>query len=146
MDHVKTQIIDDVVSRLIGLPLVGPNVSKTRLYSIEEEKLPFISVYSGDEEIEYMSFDKPRLQKREFDFHVDIHGKNSEDLDAYLNLICVSVEEALLSSEDLSGLVKDLGLESIKFEKEANQSVLGALNLKYKTIYIVRENDVSQAL
>ncbi|PCJ17483.1 MAG: hypothetical protein COB02_13770 [Candidatus Cloacimonadota bacterium] len=146
MSHVKTQIIDAVVALLTGLSITGTSVFKIRKYNLEELSLPSICIYSGDEEIKYISMDKPRLQKRDFVFHVEIYGKNSTDIDAYLNTISKEVEEKVLSYENLSGLVKDLFLESIELDSDAQESTFGILKLKYKTMYLVRENNISLAL
>jgi hypothetical protein len=50
MTHKRTTIRDAVVTAVTGLTTTGTNVTPSRVFNVETEALPHLSVYMGDEE------------------------------------------------------------------------------------------------
>jgi len=49
MSHVRQQIREAVATRLTGLTTTGVNVFASRVYSLADEKLPALAVYTRSE-------------------------------------------------------------------------------------------------
>ena len=47
-DHRAEQIMDAVVAKLTGLATTGANVTRGRVYNIERQAIPHLSIYRGE--------------------------------------------------------------------------------------------------
>jgi len=47
-DHKAEQIMDAVVAKLTGLATTGANITRGRVYNIEAQALPHLSIYRGE--------------------------------------------------------------------------------------------------
>ena len=60
MAHYRQQIRERVATTLTGLTTTGSNVFQSRVYPIEENKLPCLLIYTKDETSEPLAMSPPR--------------------------------------------------------------------------------------
>ena len=146
MAHVRKQIRDRVASQLTtAVTLVSSRVYTTRVHPLNEDLLPAISVYTGNEVSDRYNIgvtDVTRNLSLEIDIYVRETGTFDDDVDA----IAVQVEEAMANDFTINGLVKSSVLTStaIQFDGEADQ-ILGVAKLTYAVKYVTAINDVETA-
>lgn len=117
--HARQQVISAVAAALRGLPTTGDNVFESRTQVLDDSKLPAVQVYGRDERSTWGGMGDNLSRPVERELRLWIVGSVRVALiepDTKLNDICAEVEAALAASNDLGGLVMDLGLVSTQFE------------------------------
>ena len=143
MAHVRQTIRSNITTALTGLTTTGSNVFQTRLFPIEESKVPALCIYTKSEESEYSTVTRPRTQMRALEVMVEAYIKGTANLDNTIDTIAVEVEEALATDATRGGNAKDTRITSvdIEFNGDAEQSVAVA-RFTVAVDYVTVENDV----
>tara|TARA_R100001591_G_C4340850_1_gene180606 strand:+ start:874 stop:1317 length:444 start_codon:yes stop_codon:yes gene_type:complete len=146
MAHVRQQIRDAVASRLTSqVSLVSSRVFTTRMHPLNEDLLPAISVYTGNETSERYTSGVTDIN-RELSLEIDLYVREASTFDDKCDAIAVQVEEAMAGDFTIGGLAKSSVLTSteIQFDGEADQ-ILGVAKLTYLVKYVTALNDVETA-
>lgn len=146
MAHVRNQIRDAVVSRLTGLSTTGSNVFRSRIYPLENNKLPGLCIFTKSEATTFDTLTRPRSISRVLEIGVEAYVKAISNYDNTLDTIAVEVEEAIASDVTFSNLAKDTQVTSFDadFSGDGEQPVaIGrfTIEVNYRTL----ENDVETA-
>ena len=147
MSHVRQQIRDDIVTTLTGLTTTGSNVFRSRIFPLEQTKLPALCIYSKSEASEYDTIGLPRSVNRVLDVAVEAYVKGVSNYDNTLDTIAVEVEEAIAADVTLGGLAKDAQITAFEadFAGDGEQPVAVGrftVTVEYRTV----ENDVETAV
>lgn len=147
MAHVRKQIRDNIVTTLTGLATTGSNVYRTRVYPIEEGKLPALLIYADSEVAQIATITPPRTQMRVLTVRVEAFVKGVSNYDNLLDTIAEEVEEALAVDVTRNSLAKDTrvtGFEA-EFSGEGDQPVAtGSFTIEVD--YATLENAVDVAV
>lgn len=136
MSHVRKQIRDYFETTLTGLTTTGTKVYASRVYSLSEDKLPALVIYTKSESSEEVSFVGKRVQNRELTVAVEGYVRRNATFDDLIDTISKEVEVALLSDPTLGGLAINTQLQSseIDFSGESEQPV-GTIVLTFAVQY-----------
>ncbi|HRO60316.1 MAG TPA: hypothetical protein PK177_14315 [Burkholderiaceae bacterium] len=128
MAHVRKQIRDAVIARLVGATAAGARVSANRTIAPALSQCPFIVV-----EVSRTSVDPATMGSalmRELSVDVVIHVAQSSNAADALDAIAVQVEQAL--DVDLPVIVSDLVLTGDEIDEErAGPGEIAALRMQY---------------
>ncbi len=146
MAHLRNQIRDAVVTRLTGLSTTGSNVFRSRIYPLENNKLPGLCIFTKSEATTFDTLTRPRSISRVLEIGVEAYVKAISNYDNTLDTIAVEVEEAIASDVTFSNLAKDTQVTSFDadFSGDGEQPVaIGrfTIEVNYRTL----ENDVETA-
>ena len=108
MTHKRQAIRERVASTLTGLTTTGSNVFQSRVYPIENTKLPCLLIYTREETSEPLTTNPPRAIEKILSLVVEGYVKANANLDDTIDTICEEVEEALFTDR----LINDLALDS----------------------------------
>ena len=108
MAHKRQSIRERVASTLTGLPTTGSNVFQSRVYPIENTKLPCLLIYTREETSEPLTTNPPRAIEKVLSLVVEGYVKANTNFDDTIDTICEEVEEALFTDR----LINDLALDS----------------------------------
>lgn len=141
MSHVRTQIRDRVAVDLAG---VG-TVLKSRAYSVAEDELPVLLVFTNNETMGIESFSE--TLERQLQVVVEIIAQETAGLDAAVDDLIADVEIALGADPTLNGLV----MECLPLSIEIATSTEGAkpiarARLVYQAVYRTAVTDPSTVI
>ncbi len=124
MAHYRQQIREQVATTLTGLNTTGNNVFQSRIYNIEESKLPCLCIYTVSETSEPISMSPPRSIEKVLDLVVEIYikGQNSAtDLDAVVK----DVKTQMYSDRLINNLAKDsyLSTQELTYNGEGDKNI-----------------------
>ena len=108
MAHKRQSIRERVASTLTGLTTTGSNVFQSRVYPIENTKLPCLLIYTREETSEPLVMNPPRTIEKVLSLVVEGYVKANTNFDDTIDTICEEVEEALFTDR----LINDLALDS----------------------------------
>ena len=108
MAHKRQSIRERVASTLTGLSTTGSNVFQSRVYPIENTKLPCLLIYTREETSEPLVMNPPRTIEKVLSLVVEGYVKANTNFDDTIDTICEEVEEALFTDR----LINDLALDS----------------------------------
>ena len=108
MAHKRQSIRERVASTLTGLTTTGSNVFQSRVYPIENTKLPCLLIYTTEETSEPLTTNPPRAIEKVLSLVVEGYVKANTNFDDTIDTICEEVEEALFTDR----LINDLALDS----------------------------------
>jgi hypothetical protein len=147
MAHVRQQIREYFGTTLTGLTTTGSNVYESRVYTLQEDTLPSLVIYTKSEISEPIVIGTDRTMSRELSVVVEGYCKATSNFDDTIDTISVEVEEAIASDRTLGGLAKDVYLESteIEFTNDGEQPV-GYVRLTFLTNYCVQETNPDVAV
>jgi hypothetical protein len=114
-NHVRRQIREAVATLLTGLTTTGTNVFQSRLQPLPENKLPALKIITDAEQIEHFDI-SGNIRDRSLTVGVIAVVKAISDVDDVLDEIIKEVEIKMSSNPTLSGLVKDIVLDSIDID------------------------------
>jgi len=146
MAHVRKQIRDAIVTALTGLTTTGSNVFRSRIYPLEQTKLPGICIFTRSEAVEFDTLTMARSINRVLDVQVEAYVSATANYDNTLDQIAVEVEEALSADVTFGGLAKDTQVTSFEadFSGDGEQPVaVGRFTVTVQ--YRTAENDVETA-
>ncbi len=142
MSHVRKQIRDDIKEALTGLTTTGRNVYQSRVYPMDDSKLPGILLYNRREDTTYETISTPRMQDRRCEYQVEVYVKAVQDYDNTIDQICLEIEEALYTDLTRGSNARDTKITSFDadFDGSGDQPVAVA-TLTVEVTYQVRENN-----
>ena len=146
MSHVRQQIRDQLVTTLTGLTTTGSNVFRSRIFPLEQAKLPALCIFTKSEAVEFDTIGLPRSINRILDVAVEAYVKGVSNYDNTLDTIAVEMEEAIAADITLGGLAKDAQITAFEadFAGDGEQPVAVGrftVTVEYRTV----ENDVETA-
>lgn len=115
MKHVRRQIRNYVTEALKGISDFGGRVYESRIYPLGKEEMPAALIYTENENIEEITKQGCRIQKRYIETVVYIFTRSNDN-----------VEDAI---DDLSKLVEDKIYEDQTFGRVAESTTLSSVNL-----------------
>ena len=140
-NHIRQQIREYFGTNLTGLSTTGSNVYESRVYPIENSKLPALIIYTKSETSEPIVIGTDRVMSRELSVVVEGYAKATSDFDDTIDTISKEVEQAIAADRTLDGKAKDTYLESTEIEFNGEgEKPLGYVSLTFLTNYYVKEN------
>jgi len=136
MAHYRQQIRERVATTLTGLATTGSNVFQSRVYPIEENKLPCLLIYTKDETSEPLAMSPPRSIEKVLNLVVEAYVKTNNNFDDTIDTICKEVEEALYADRLINNLAKDSFLTNteINFNSDGDNPV-GIVVMTFEIAY-----------
>jgi hypothetical protein len=136
MAHFRQQIRERVATTLTGLTTTGSNVFQSRVYPIEESKLPCLLIYTKDETSEPLAMSPPRSIEKILSLVVEAYVKANNNFDDTIDTICKEVEEALYADRLINNLAKDSFLTNteINFNSDGDNPV-GIVVMTFEIAY-----------
>ncbi len=146
-NHVRQQIREYFGTTLTGLTTTGANVYESRVYTLQEDTLPSLVIYTKSETSEPIVIGTDRVMSRELSVVVEAYCKATSNFDDTIDTISKEVEEAIMADRTLGGLAKDTYVESteIEYTGEGEQPV-GYVTLTFLTNYYVQETNPDVAV
>ena len=146
-NHVRQQIREYFGTTLTGLTTTGSNVYESRVYPLDNGKLPALLIYTKSEVSMPIVIGTDRSMSRELSVVVEGYVKSTANFDDTIDTICKEVEEAIAADPTLGGLAKDTYIEStdIEFNAEAEKPV-GYVTMTFLTNYYVQETNPDVAV
>jgi hypothetical protein len=146
-NHIRQQIREYFGSNLNGLSTTGSNVYESRVYPIENSKLPALVIYTKSETSEPIVIGTDRVMSRELSVVVEGYAKATSNFDDTIDTISKEVEEAIAADRTLGGLAKDTYLESTQIDFNAEgEKPLGFVSLTFISNYYVKEKNPDVAV
>ena len=141
-NHVRQQIREYFGTTLTGLTTTGANVYESRVYTLQEDTLPSLVIYTKSETSEPIVIGTDRVMSRELSVVVEAYCKATSNFDDTIDTISKEVEEAIAADRTLGGLAKDTFIEStdIDYTGDGEQPV-GYVTLTFLTNYYVQETN-----
>jgi hypothetical protein len=148
MAHARKQIRDAVSVLLANLSTTGSRVYPSRVYSLDADELPSVSVFTvdsgNDESVTRVTLGSSNQAPR---FHricpliIEGHAKVSDDVDDVLDQISLEIEVAMsapltIGSRTLSAQLQSTGKELIGDSEDQ----IGIVRLLYTVPYVTAEN------
>ena len=146
-NHVRQQIREYFGTTLTGLTTTGSNVYESRVYTLQEDTLPSLVIYTKSESSEPIVIGVDRVMSRELTVVVEAYCKATSNFDDTIDTISKEVEEAIAADRTLDGLAKDCYLESTEIEFNGEgEKPLGYVSLTFLTNYYVKETNPDVAV
>ena len=143
MAHKRQSIRERVASTLTGLSTTGSNVFQSRVYPIENTKLPCLLIYTREETSEPLVMNPPRTIEKVLSLVVEGYVKANTTFDDTIDTICEEVEEALFTDR----LINDLALDSFLVNTEISyngdgDNPLGIVVMTFQITYHHTEGSI----
>ena len=146
-NHIRQQIREYIGTTLTGLTTTGSNVYESRVYPLENAKLPALIIYTKSETSEPIVIGTDRVMSRELSVVVEGYAKATSDFDDTIDTISKEVEQAIAADRTLDGKAKDTYLESTEIEFNGEgEKPLGYVSLTFLTNYYVQETNPDVAV
>ena len=146
-NHVRQQIREYFGTTLTGLTTTGSNVYESRVYTLQEDTLPSLVIYTKSEASEPVVMGADRVMSRELSVVVEAYCKATSDFDDTIDTISKEVEEAIMADRTLGGLAKDTYVESTEIEYTGDgEQPVGYVTLTFLTNYYVQETNPDVAV
>lgn len=146
MSHLRQLIRTNIVTTLTGLATTASRVYQSRIYPLEQSKLPGLCIYTNSESIEYSTISPPRRQNRTLQVTVEIYASATSNLDNTLDTCAKEIEEALYTDLTRGGYAKDTRVISFESEFDGEgEKPVGVGRLTVEITYSNRENEVESA-
>ena len=146
-NHVRQQIREYFGTTLTGLTTTGSNVYESRIYTLQDNTLPALVIFTKEETSEPIVIGVDRVMSRELSVVVEAYCKATSNFDDTIDTISKEVEEAIAADRTLGGLAKDTYIEStdIEYTGDGEQPV-GYVTLTFLTNYYVQETNPDVAV
>ena len=146
-NHIRQQIREYIGTTLTGLTTTGSNVYESRVYPLENARLPALIIYTKSETSEPIVIGTDRVMSRELAVVVEGYAKATSDFDDTIDTISKEVEQAIAADRTLDSKSKDTYLESTEIEFNGEgEKPLGYVSLTFLTNYYVKENNPDVAV
>ena len=140
-NHVRQQIRERIGTTLAGLTTTGSNVFESRVYPLEDSKLPALIIYTKSEESMPIEIGSNRTMERSLTVNIEGYVKANSNFDDTVDTICKEVETAMATDITLNGLAKDSFLETTEIEFNAEgEKPVGFVTMSFKVDYYVLES------
>ena len=146
MAHLRQSIRERIATVVTGLTTTGSNVFQSRVYPIEDSKLPCLLVYTTSEDSEVTEMASPRPMTRSLNVIVQgVDGATTPD--DTLDLISTEVEVALAGDVTVNSLANNSFLSSTEIEFNADGAKpIGTVILNYIVEYRNLDNNPESAI
>ena len=146
-DHVRQRIREQVATTVTGLATTGSNVFQSRVYSLSDDVLPALLVYSVSESSDIDSMGPIGSLTRTLSLSIEGYVKNVSDYDDVIDDVCKEVEIAMAGDKTLNGLAQNSYLSGtdINYNGEGEQPV-GIVTMNYVIQYRTATNAPETAL
>ena len=146
MAHLRQSIRERIATDVTGLTTTGSNVFQSRVYPIEDSKLPCLLVYTTSEDSEVTEMASPRPMTRTLNVVVQgVVGATTPD--DTLDLISKEVEVALAGDVTVNSLANNSFLSSTEIEFNADGAKpIGTVILNYIVEYRNLDNNPESAI
>ena len=146
MAHLRQSIRERIATDVTGLTTTGSNVFQSRVYPIEDSKLPCLLVYTTSEDSEVTEMASPRPMTRTLNVVVQgVVGATTPD--DTLDLISKEVEVALAGDVTINSLANNSFLSSTEIEFNAEGAKpIGTVILNYIVEYRNLDNNPESAI
>ena len=146
-NHVRQQIREYFGTTLTGLTTTSSNVYESRVYTLQEDTLPSLVIYTKSETSEPIVIGTDRVMSRELSVVVEGYWKATSNFDDTIDTISKEVEEAISADRTLGGLAKDTYVESTEIEYTGDgEQPVGYVTLTFLTNYYVQETNPDVAV
>jgi hypothetical protein len=141
MTHVRTQIRDEVTTRLRTLPGLSGRVQASRVYTAQ--KSPFVIVYTGTEEGQSDIIGRPSSSLRTLTVNIEIYSKaGSDQFDTQIDNIAEEIEAELATDIGKFTMCKTWQYLGLNIDYSgAGERAAGTATLEFEFTY--REEDPS---
>jgi hypothetical protein len=146
MAHLRQSIRERVAADVTSLVTTGANVFQSRIFPVEESKLPCLLVYTTSEDSEVTEMASPRPMTRML--NVVVQGVvSAAQPDDTLDLISKEVEVALAGDVSINSLANNSFLSSTEIEFNADGAKpIGTVMLNYSVEYRNLDNNPESAI
>ncbi len=143
MAHKRQQIRERVATTLTGLSTTGSNVFQSRVYPIENTKLPCLLIYTREETSEPLTTNPPRAIEKILSLVVEAYVKANANYDDTIDTITEEVEEALYGDRLINNLALDSFLVNtdISYNGEGDNP-LGIVVMTFQITYHHTEGSI----
>ena len=143
MANKKQQIREPVATTLTGLSTTGSNVFQSRVYPIENTKLPCLLIYTREETSEPLTTNPPRAIEKILSLVVEAYVKANANYDDTIDTITEEVEEALYGDRLINNLALDSFLVNtdISYNGEGDNP-LGIVVMTFQITYHHTEGSI----
>ena len=146
MAHLRQSIRERIATDVTSLTTTGANVFQSRIFPVEESKLPCLLVYTTSEDSEVTEMAAPRPMTRTL--NVVVQGVvSAAQPDDTLDLISKEVEVALAGDVSINSLANNSFLSSTEIEFNADGAKpIGTVMLNYSVEYRNLDNNPESAI
>ena len=146
MAHLRQSIRERVAADVTSLVTTGANVFQSRIFPVEDSKLPCLLVYTTSEESEVTEMASPRPMTRIL--NVVVQGVvGAAQPDDTLDLISKEVEVALAGDVSINSLANNSFLSSTEIDFNADGAKpIGTVVLNYSVEYRNLDNNPESAI
>lgn len=146
-NHIRQQIRERVGTTLTGLTTTGSNVYQSRVYNLENAKLPAIIIYTKSEDSELLEMGSSRTMQRNLSLVVEAYVKANTNFDDTIDTIAKEVEAAMGADVTHNNLARDSFLDSteINYNGEGEQPI-AVMTMVYNIGYQTTEVTADVAL
>ena len=146
-NHIRQQIRERVGTTLTGLTTTGSNVFQSRVYNLENAKLPAIIIYTKSEDSKLLEMGSTRTLQRNLSLVVEAYVKANTNFDDTIDTIAKEVEAAMGADVSHNSLARDTFLDSteINYNAEGEQPV-AVMTMVYNINYLTTEATADVAL
>ena len=125
----------------------GSNVFQSRVYNLEDSKLPAIIIYTKSEDSELLEMGSTRTLQRNLALVVEAYVKANTNYDDTIDTIAKEVEAAMGADVTHNDLARDSFLDSteINYNGEGEQPI-AVMTMIYNIIYLTTETTADVAL
>lgn len=145
MSHARSTIRDAFVTALAGLTTTGARVYKSRLYPLDNDNLPGLTVFVTSEEVGEDEGKIARIQHRSCEVVVKGYDKLIAGLDDQLDTIAAEVESAVFNATVPGSIALDLVNTESDIETGTEKPV-GEITLTFRVQYLTEEGAPNTAL
>jgi len=146
MAHLRQSIRERVAADVTSLTTTGANVFQSRVFPVEDSKLPCLLVYTTSEESEVTEIASPRPMTRIL--NVVVQGVvGAAQPDDTLDLISKEIEVAMAADVNINDLANNSFLSSTEIEFNADGAKpIGTVVLNYSVEYRNLDNNPEIAI
>ena len=146
MAHLRQSIRERIATDVTSLTTTGANVFQSRIFPVEDSKLPCLLVYTTSEDSEVTEMASPRPMTRIL--NVVVQGVvSAAQPDDTLDLISKEVEVALAGDVSINSLANNSFLASTEIDFNADGAKpIGTVVLNYSVEYRNLDNNPESAI
>tara|TARA_R110000868_G_scaffold313856_3_gene574867 strand:- start:3534 stop:3971 length:438 start_codon:yes stop_codon:yes gene_type:complete len=142
MAHIRELIRDSIVTAVTGLSTTGERVFRSRLYSLADNKIPCLAIYTNSEEVSYLTMSQPRTQQRTLSVNIEAFVKGVANYDNTIDDICSEIEQALYADTTRGGYAKDTLINSVSIEMSAEgDQPIAVASITVNVVYNTQEGN-----
>ena len=146
MAHLRQSIRERIATDVTSLTTTGANVFQSRIFPVEDSKLPCLLVYTTSEDSEVTEMASPRPMTRIL--NVVVQGVvSAAEPDDTLDLTSKEVEVALAGDVSINSLANNSFLASTEIDFNADGAKpIGTVVLNYSVEYRNLDNNPESAI